>query len=118
MNSTVLTRLKEAGNDIDSYLSRFDNDEETCEMLSLMYIDDTNCNSYLDAYEQQDFVACRGFIHNVKGAASNVGLSLLSKKALEIMHAIDNSDFVKLPVLNEELKEIYASTMAILSTQT
>lgn len=113
--SPILEALKIAGNDIEEYLERFEQDEETCEMLTSMFAQDTQYNEYMDSYNEKNWPECREHIHNIKGAAANVGLSLLSHKAYEIMYCIDNGEFGKIDDLTVSLTEIYNQTMQILN---
>lgn len=113
--SPILEELKIAGNDIEEYLDRFEQDEETCEMLTSMYAQDTQYDEYIDSLKNKDYPACREHIHNIKGAAANVGLSLLSQKAVEIMSCLDSGDYDKIDSLTEQLSQIYHSTMEILN---
>lgn len=115
--SHLLEELKIAGNDIEEYLDRFEQDEETCEMLTSMFAQDTQFAEYLDSYEEKNYSECREHIHSIKGAAANVGLSLLSQKAQEIMRCIDSGEFDRLDSLTAELSDIYYSTIHILSEE-
>lgn len=113
--SPILEELKIAGNDIEEYLDRFEQDEETCEMLTSMYAQDTQFDEYLKSLKNKDYPACREHIHNMKGSAANVGLTLLSQKALEIMRCLDSGEYEKLDELTKQLTEIYDSTIKIIS---
>ena len=112
--SQMLEKLQKAGNDITEYLNRFDQDEETCEMLTSMFVSDTQYSQYMECLRAGNYAECREHIHNVKGTTANIGLTLLSRKAYEIMHCIDEGDFDRLDALNDELSELYNSTMEIL----
>lgn len=112
--SPILEELKIAGNDIEEYLDRFEQDEETCEMLTSMYAQDTQFGEYIECYHEKKYPECREHIHNIKGAAANVGLSLLSQKAQEIMRCLDNGEYDRIDNLTEQLSDIYYSTMDIL----
>lgn len=115
MKSYMLEQLAAAGNDIEEYLDRFEGDEETCEMLTSMFTQDTQFTEYLESYEQKDYPECRKHIHNLKGTTANIGLTLLSRKAVDIMHAIDSGTFDTIPQLNEQFSELYYSTIKILT---
>ena len=112
--SYILENLKIAGNDIEEYLDRFEQDEETCEMLASMFAQDTHFDCYQESYKARDYAGCREHIHSIKGASANVGLTLLSQKAGEIMRCIDSGNFDRLDSLNDELSDIYTSTIQIL----
>lgn len=115
MKSHILEQLKLAGNNIDEYLDRFEGDEETCEMLVSMFTQDGSFKAYLDSYAEGNYSACREHAHSIKGAAANVGLSLLSSRAFDVMIAIDRGSFDSLPELNEAMSVIYYETIKILT---
>lgn len=115
MNSRLLEQLKSDGNDIDEYLERFEQDEETCEMLTAMFAQDTHFKEYLDSYSEKNYTECREHIHTIKGAAANVGLTKLSHKAIEIMNCFDSGELSKIDELNTEFSSIYNSTIRILT---
>lgn len=114
--SPILEELKVAGNDIEEYLERLEQDEETCEMLTSMFTQDTQFGEYIDSYHEKNYSDCYEHIHNLKGAAANVGLSLLAQKAYEIMHCIDKGEFENMDSLTEQLSDIYYQTMDILKS--
>lgn len=117
MKSHILTALANEGNDLTAYLNRFEQDEETCELLACMFVNETDFSSYMNAYAQHDITTCIEQIRSLKGSAFNVGLTLLGKKALDILHMLENGDESHLDIYTGELADIYQRTIAILSEE-
>ncbi len=112
--SPMLERLEVAGNNISDYLNLFEQDEETCEMLTSMFLQDTEYAEYMDSYNIKDYAKCREHIHTIKGTAANIGLTLLSHVAAEIMHCIDNGEFDRVDSLTDTLSSTYDSTISLI----
>lgn len=116
MKSQMLDQLRSEGNDIDEYLNRYEGDEETCELLTGLFANDDHTIGYFNSYSEHDYSKCRDDILAVKGASSNVGLSMLAAKAKEILIAIDSGSFDRLEKLNEEFRSLYDHEIDIITS--
>lgn len=115
MNSEILIKLSEEGNNIDEYLNRYEGDEETCELLTGMFANDEHTVAYFNAYYEHDLSKCRDHMNSIKSSVSNIGLTLLASKAKEIMHAIDNGNFSIIDQLNDEYRMVYDREIEIIT---
>lgn len=117
MKSTLLSDLIKAGNDLSEYLKRFEQDEDTCELLCSMFVNETDYAEYITSYEQDDLTGCMEHIRALKGSSYNVGLTMLYDKTLEIIHCINIGDRNRLATATSELKDIYEATVNILTKE-
>lgn len=110
MAGLLLSRLKQQGNNIEEYLTRFEQDSETCEMLISLFFSEVTLDNYLDALDKKDYTKAYDEIHSIKGSAANVGLTLISNKAKEVMAKIETGDSAMILACSTELINIFAHT--------
>lgn len=115
MTSTMLTKLRALGNDIDEFLERFENDEESCELMSIMFVNDTSFKSYCECLSNSDYKGCLEYLHEFKSVSSNIGLTTLAQYADEIYELIRLGHAYELQELNKSFSELYRMTIGLIS---
>ena len=109
-------RMKKAGIDADSVISRLGGDVELYLSICLKFIQDPTIPSIFQAVADNNFSEAGMHLHTLQGVTANLGFTRLHELCVTLLEELKSKSYMSFKTDIRRLKKEYSSLIAFLNT--
>ena len=108
-------RMKKAGIEADSVISRLGGDVELYLSICLKFINDPTLASIMKAVADNNLSAAGMHIHTLMGIAANLGFTRLQEQCVTLLEELKSNNYIRFNTDIRRLKKEYCSLISFLN---